>query len=84
MNVLGRHLHIGHHAMHYLCAVAVVAVIAAVVLDAPVLRAPGRPVLRGDDDRHGVDDGRDGGQAPPLAGAQRSSSGHRASAAPSS
>ena len=37
MNVLGKHLHVGHHAMHYLCAVAVVAVIAAVVLDAPVL-----------------------------------------------
>ena len=37
MNVLGKHLHVGHHAMHYLCAVAVAAVIAAVVLDAPVL-----------------------------------------------
>ena len=37
MTVFGRHLHIGHHAMHYLCAVAAVLVISAVVLGAPVL-----------------------------------------------
>lgn len=37
MSVFGKHLHVGHHAMHYLCAVAVVAVIAAIVFDAPVL-----------------------------------------------
>lgn len=36
MSVFGKHLHVGHHTMHY-CAVALVAVIAAVVLDAPVL-----------------------------------------------
>jgi hypothetical protein len=37
MNVAGKHLHVGHHAMHYLCAVAALAVIAAIVFEAPVL-----------------------------------------------
>jgi hypothetical protein len=37
MGVSGKHVNIGHHGMHYLCALAAVAVIAAIVLDAPVL-----------------------------------------------
>jgi len=41
MSVLGKHVHVGHHAMHYLCAAAAVAVIAAIVLDAPVLALVG-------------------------------------------
>jgi len=41
MSVLGKHVHVGHHAMHYLCAAAAAAVIAAIVLDAPVLALVG-------------------------------------------
>ena len=41
MSVLGKQVHGGHHAMHYLCAAAAVAVIAAIVLDAPVLALVG-------------------------------------------
>jgi hypothetical protein len=37
MTVFRRQLHLGHHAMHYLCGIAAVAVIAAIILDAPVL-----------------------------------------------
>jgi hypothetical protein len=37
MSAIGKHLHLRHHAMHYLCVLAVVAVTAALVLDAPVL-----------------------------------------------
>ena len=41
MNAIGKHLRLGHHAMHYLCGVAVLLVIAAIVLDAPVLALAG-------------------------------------------
>lgn len=37
MNVLGRQVHLGHHFMHGVCAVACVAIIVAIVLGAPVL-----------------------------------------------
>jgi hypothetical protein len=36
MQALGKHIHVGHHWMHYACGLAVVAVIAAVAFDAPV------------------------------------------------
>lgn len=41
MNALGKHSHAGHHWMHYACLLAIVAVIAAIVLDAPVLALMG-------------------------------------------
>lgn len=41
MNALGRQLHAGHHWMHYACLLAIVAVIAAIVFDAPVLALMG-------------------------------------------
>jgi hypothetical protein len=41
MNLIGKHLHSGHHAMQYLCGAAVVLVIAAVVLGAPALALVG-------------------------------------------
>ena len=37
MNALGKHSHLGHHWMHYACLIAIVAVVAAIAFDAPVL-----------------------------------------------
>ena len=36
MNGLGKRVHVGHHWMHYACLLAVVAVVVAVVFEAPV------------------------------------------------
>jgi hypothetical protein len=41
MNAIGKHLPSGHHAMHYLCGGAILLVIAAIALDAPVLALAG-------------------------------------------
>jgi len=37
MNILGNRLHVGHHWMQYVCLLAVVAVVAAIAFEAPVL-----------------------------------------------
>ena len=41
MNALGKHSHVGHHWMRYACLIAVVAVVAAILLEAPVLALAG-------------------------------------------
>ena len=37
MSAFTKHLHVGHHAMHYLCVLAIAMGIGAAVLGAPVL-----------------------------------------------